>query len=346
MRQLQVADVRIVGAEAPGLGFLGHQLRGDGPVVVQIDLQRRTAAVGRDVVVVVLRESLVVDVDTELRIGARREHVVDVAAGVLRPADEPHGGVIRQRQVHKALQQAAGLAVLDRVDLALVARLERLGIRLVGDDPDRAGFRARPVQSPLRTGQHFHPLDVIDVHVERTLDSRDRLLVQVGAHRGQRPGVVEGAVAGDAPDDHVPEAGPRGTATGATALRRHAGEEFQVVVETVDVQLIELRAVDRRDAQGNALQILRAFLRRDDDLLQPGALLLGLGLLLSLGVSSRQRREDCRRQGRHPEHAPHIAGPCTLQLAQSASSHRCSPTDSSCRRDPACAVCYGGGVAG
>ncbi len=65
-----------------------------------------------------------------------------------------------------------------------------------------------PYSVPCGPGQRLDARDVVQVHVERALDRRDRLLVQVDADARQRAGVVAVAAARHAAHVDLREAGP------------------------------------------------------------------------------------------------------------------------------------------
>src|SRR5271163_1993749 len=61
MRHIQIPDRGVVPEETFGGERLAHDRRGDVPVIVDVELQSRAAALGVDGVVVVLQVSIVVD---------------------------------------------------------------------------------------------------------------------------------------------------------------------------------------------------------------------------------------------------------------------------------------------
>jgi hypothetical protein len=113
----------------------------------------------------------------------------------------------------------------------------------------------------LRPGQNFNARDVVHVDVERALNGRNGLLVQVLTHAGQWTRVIAVVTARNAAHEHT--SGP-----GTEGLVGHAGQELHVIIEIRDVQLLELLAPNDLDAQWNVLQVLLALLRRDDHLLE------------------------------------------------------------------------------
>jgi hypothetical protein len=95
------------------------------------------------------------------------------------PADQPHRGCRRQRDVRETFHEVAGAAIAHRAAFEVVAGGELGGIGLVADDAQRACLRARSVQRALRSSQRLDARDVVQMHVERALNGRDWLLVQV-----------------------------------------------------------------------------------------------------------------------------------------------------------------------
>ena len=158
-----------------------------GPAVVQVDLERRATANDVDVIIVLLNQRGVVDDNPANRwqeaAGAR--HIVDITGVALVPADGAEGGIVADRQVDHAFDLATLTALGDGVHLGIDATFQPGCRRLVGDDPDRAGLRRCPVQGTLRPRQRLDPGDVIDMHIKRTADGRDRLLVEIEANRRQ-----------------------------------------------------------------------------------------------------------------------------------------------------------------
>ena len=204
---LQVAQVRVVREVAVGLLRLRHECGGHGPVFAQVDLERDAAAHRRDIIVVFADVGVVVDRAAPGWIGARGRHVVDVAGVVLVPADDPQGGEVVHRQVDVTLDAVADVALGDAVDLSVDGGAEVVQVGLFGDQTDRAGLGAGPVKRALRPGQRLDPLHVVDVHVERALDGRDRLLVEIDADAGQGAGMVAVTAAGHAAHVNAGEAG-------------------------------------------------------------------------------------------------------------------------------------------
>ena len=171
------------------------------------------------------------------------------------------------------------------VEAKAVAGLVAAGIGLVGDDADRAGLRTGTVQGALRTGQHLDARDVVDVDVERALDRRHRLLVEVDADARQRPGMVAVAAAGDA--THVDLRKAR-----TETLVGHGGQELHVVLEIRDVEFAQLFVAEHLDADRHVLQVFGALLRGHRDHVQgrrAGRALVGL---LGRGALRIGRRGD------------------------------------------------------
>ena len=90
-----------------------------------------------------------------------------------------------QRHVQESFNRVTHTAVIDLIDSQVVAGCEGGRIGLVSDDANRPGFRACSVERALGTLQGFNAGDVIDMNIEDPVDGRDRLLVEVHAHRRQ-----------------------------------------------------------------------------------------------------------------------------------------------------------------
>ena len=167
---------------------------------------------------------------------------------------------LADRQVDHAFELAAHAAVSDRVELAIDAAGGDAKLGLVGDDADRAGFARRAVERALRAGEALDAGDVVDVDVERSADRRDRLLVEIGADRRQRAGVVAVAAASRR------RACRRSCTPGCGGLEADRRQLLGIILEVRDVQLVEPPRADRLDADRHVLEILLALGRGDDDL--------------------------------------------------------------------------------
>src|SRR5450759_874019 len=175
MHDLEVADSGVVAEKTLGGDTLGHHARRHGPIVVDVDLQSRAAALHVHRVVVVppiggiadgsgtdctdwrarrhcrLRAGLAIPGwkgaytvdDTSARV--RSGHVIDIAAIVLVIADQAHRCDGRERYVDIALRRITLAPVIDLIALDIVTRRKPGGIRLVGDDAHRACFGTRAV---------------------------------------------------------------------------------------------------------------------------------------------------------------------------------------------------------
>src|SRR5213082_1148338 len=289
------ARIREGGAVLPGA--LPHESRRQSPVVVEIDPERCAATVciggveplprlyGRGLAArgrrTEVRQAAVA------RVADGAGDVVDVAAVALRPADQTDRRAAADGDVHEALGDVATLAA-QRVTREIVTGLEGGGIRLVGDDAHRAGLRARAVQRALRTGERLHALDVVDVDVERTLDGRDRLLIQVHADARQRAGVVGVVAAGDSAHVDLGE-------TRAAGLVGDARQELHVVIEVLHPELLQPRGAEGRDTDRHVLEIFGALLGRHHDLFEASGA-AGLG-----GIQTWYRRHDGGGYRRAPQ---------------------------------------------
>jgi hypothetical protein len=147
------------------------------------------------------------------------------------------------------------------------------------------------IQRALRSLEDFHAFDVIDVHVDRAVDRRHRLLIEIGTDTWLRAGVIAVLAAHYA--THV-DVGRTDTiaALAETFDARDARQELDVVVDILDVQLLELLGAERLDADGHILQVLGLLLRRDDHLFERGA--LGISSVGGCGGRARENRRDGR----------------------------------------------------
>ena len=148
MLDLQVADAGIVAEAAMVALFLVQDGRRHRPFVVEIDLQRGAAAIGLDVVIVLLDEGIVVDGDPARlwQEAARSRDIVDEAGIAFVESDDAQRRPIVDRGIDHPLQLAADATRPNAVHLAVDAAVEARMIGLVGDDADRARFGRCTVQ--------------------------------------------------------------------------------------------------------------------------------------------------------------------------------------------------------
>ena len=92
---LEVADLGVERVAAAVVLALAHDRRRDRPVVVEIEFERRARTAQPGFVIGIVHAAGVVRSDARGRIGAGAEHVVDIAAVVLVPADHAQRGLLR-----------------------------------------------------------------------------------------------------------------------------------------------------------------------------------------------------------------------------------------------------------
>ena len=143
------------------------------------------------------------------------------------------------------------------------------------------------------------------------------MLIQIRTDARLRTGVVAVAAADHAAHVDVRVAGLPVAALTLAARVGNARRILHVVVEIDDVQLLELLAVEHLDADRHVLQVLDALLRRDDDLLEPGAR-TGRGVRRFLRVRRRPCREQ-RQVNSDPDRGPGVAGPLRVFCVDYAS---------------------------
>ncbi len=202
--------------------------------------------------------------------------VVDIAAVLPVIGHRADGEVLGDRHVDEAFELPADGAVAEFVALHIVAAFERVELGLVGDEPDCAGQRTGAVQRPLRAGQRFDALHVIDVDIGRA-GPGDRNIVQIVAHRGV------GAAGGDdaAEVDRL--------AARPEARVGDRGQQVDDVGQSLDLPVCERLGADRLHGDGNALHIFRPA-RRGHDHLAKGARRWSGGAGILSGRRRRRRR--------------------------------------------------------
>ena len=159
------------------------------------------------------------------------------AVGILVGAGHADGEVGGQRHVDVALAAVGVEAAV--ADGGVEA--ERIELRLLGDDVDRAARLAAPEQRRGRAFQHLHPLDVRGVAdaaiAARGVEAVDQIVaggVLVAGEAAQREGIEQAA---------------------EIVLARDAAGEIERGIEAGEVDLAQRRAGQRLDA-------LRQFLER------------------------------------------------------------------------------------
>ena len=323
---LEIADPGIVAEDAVGLEILVHHRRGDGPVFVQVDLERCAAAIDPLVVEVLFLKPAVVDRDVGDRacedvIAAAPEHIVDVARVLLVEGDPAEGDIVADRKVDHSVELAADAAMRDLVDLSVEAARGHPELGLVGDDADGAGLARGAVERALRPREAFDPGDVVDMDIERPADGRHRLFVEVGADARQRARVV--AVAAGRDPAHVD-----GGQAGLGGLEADRRQLLGIILEVGDVELVEAAGADRLNRDRNVLKVFLALGRGDDDFGRVlGLSVTGDLILRGRGGVARFRRRGCdlgkgrccERGGREQadykpiERARHVFFPCQPQ---------------------------------
>ena len=182
----EIANARIPREDTVALLLLNHNARRNCPVLVEIIPQREAGPDRVGVVEIFLDDIVIVYGNSGRREEAGAGHIVDESGVVLVPGDKADGDVFRNWLIDHALENVAEIAVIDVIALHVVAGLKAARIRLIGDDADSARFRTGAVKRALRTGQLFHPRDVVDVHIQGAADGGYRLLIKVDADARQR----------------------------------------------------------------------------------------------------------------------------------------------------------------
>ena len=142
---LQIADRWIVGKVPIGLLHLAHDHRQNGPTVVQFNLEGGATAFGLDGVVVLLHQCRVVENRSGRGESRAAVHIADVAGIVLIPADQANRRDAAQWQIDEGLHVIARAAVIDLVEVQVVACFEGAWVGFVGDDSNGSGLRAGTV---------------------------------------------------------------------------------------------------------------------------------------------------------------------------------------------------------
>ena len=145
LHRLELAEPRFLGERAAGDLALGHDLRRDRPIIVEVDAQRGARAIGLDVVVILFRQVEIVERDARRGEGQRARHVVDIARVLAVPADHARRDVGGDGQVDEPFAGVAEIAVGDLVQLQIYRPVGAGEIGLVGDDSHGAGLARRAV---------------------------------------------------------------------------------------------------------------------------------------------------------------------------------------------------------
>ncbi len=207
------------------------------------------------------------------------EHVARVAVVIAVIAADPRGNVLAER---------AG-EVGGRADFVLVEIGDRgvgreHGARRAGDDVERARRGVLAEQRALRPAEHFDPVDVGEVlrrHPRAAVDDAvdDRRHARLRARgEGLRPDPADR-------DGRVD--------VGGAALEGQRRDEPVERFRAVDVAAAERLRADDADRDGDGLEIFRAALRGDDDVVARHRLrdgLLGGGFLDGRGRGGRGLR--------------------------------------------------------
>ena len=161
---------------------LAHQGRRHRPVIVQFNAKRDAATIGFRIIIIFFDKVLIVGDNAGAGIGPAAAHIVDIAAIATIPAHRTHRDRVAQRGVDKAFKRPTDAAMRHGVQLTAHLAIKALGIRLVGDDLDRTRHGACAIERALRPSERLNTGDVIDMDVERALNGRDRLFIQIHAN--------------------------------------------------------------------------------------------------------------------------------------------------------------------
>ena len=131
---LRVAAIRIL--NLPHQGWL------NGPIVIQINAERQTRAIGFSVVEVILHQQPVALRNARACIGACAQHIVDITGIVAIPTDETRCGTFGDRHVHETFVNRAKITMRNIVKLNASASVETRWIRRVRHQLQRTSHRA------------------------------------------------------------------------------------------------------------------------------------------------------------------------------------------------------------
>ena len=277
--------------ESVGLRVLINAREIDRPVVAGREAQASAPAADSRFVDVGLDELCVVKGPAREKFAARTdpENIVDVTRffGV-ETYQAQRRLVVCQRDVDHGADVITRIAVLDRRCGEINPAVELRGVRLVGEDAQRATLRSIAEQRALGSAESLNPLDVHQPWIRIESGNRDRLLVQV--HRGSR-GVGEGdARRGAAPHDDVSAARfPPGEGQG--------GNLPDVVVELLKALADYIFVGKSSDGHGNVLQVGLPLGGRNDDFLDTQSIVIVLGQRAGrhAGTSGRHSDTECPR---------------------------------------------------
>ena len=178
-------------------------------------------------------------------------------------AVEPEAQRVADRPAERGRQRLA--AVVAEVAANRAFRFLR---GVLGDVLDRAREGAAPVERALRTLDDLDPRDVDQAlrREQRAARDRDALAADVDAVDQHRHVVAT---------PRRRQAADRDARVGGAvaALEDQRGIQRRDVADAADVEPLEVRGLEGRDAEGDVLQVLLALARGDDDLFQPDDLL-------------------------------------------------------------------------
>ena len=232
---------------AVGLLDLAHQRRGDRPAVIKVDTKGDAAAIGFGIVIVLFDKRRIVGNNARGRESAGARDIVDIATVAAVPADCTDRDVLADRGVDEAFHRATNIAMRHAVQFRAQLSVKALGVRLVGNELDRAGHGAGTVERALRACERFHARQIVNMDVERALNGRDRLFIQIHANGRLRGGVVGVLARGDRAEVNLAEAWPR-------RLDRDRRQELHIIGKFLNLKLVKLFRANGLNGERHALQ--------------------------------------------------------------------------------------------
>ena len=116
----------------------------------------------------------------------RATDIVDIAALAVIVDNAAQCELIRDRYVEHRLDAVAHLAAFGKRGGRFEARIEASKRRLVGDQANSTGLRARAEERSLRAGEDFDALNISGIDVEVTARLSQRLFVEIESNVGRQ----------------------------------------------------------------------------------------------------------------------------------------------------------------
>ena len=146
----------------------------------------------------------------------------------------------------------------DSIQFTAHFAIKALGVWLVRDELNCARHGACTIERALRTSERLNARHVVHMNIQRTLNGRDGLFIQIHADGRLRGGVIGVFARGNCAEENLRKAGGR-------CLDCHRRQIFHIIRKFLNLKLVQLFRANGLDRHGNILEAFFPLLSGDDD---------------------------------------------------------------------------------